>query len=88
MLPAHAHLAQINRTPRLGVRRPLVAVLDTPPEGGVHPVEVQAAVGRGPYHLTIRRIAAPPPPPPAPEVDPQMDPHVAGGVGASTVAKW
>ena len=50
----------------------MVAVLDTPPEGGVHPVEVQAAVGRGPYHLTIRRIAAPPPPPPAPEVDPHV----------------
>jgi subtilisin family serine protease len=33
----------------------------TATEAGVHTVEVQAAAGRGPYHLAIRRTAAPPP---------------------------
>ena len=33
---------------------------------GFHSVEVQAASGRGPYRLIVRRIAAPPPPPSVP----------------------
>lgn len=33
---------------------------------GFHSVEVQGASGRGPYHLVVRRIAAPPSPPPLP----------------------
>lgn len=35
-------------------------------EAGIHTLEVQASVGRGSYRLTVRRIAAPPPPPAMP----------------------
>ncbi len=38
----------------------------TATRAGVHSIEVQAASGRGPYRLTVRRIAAPPPPPAMP----------------------
>lgn len=38
----------------------------TATQAGVHSVEVQAAAGRGPYRLTVRRIAAAPPPPSMP----------------------
>ena len=36
----------------------------TATDAGVHSVEVQAAAGRGRYHLTVRRIATPLPAPP------------------------